>query len=95
MKRSVMEQEFVDDMATEDNGFSRMGAGALYDYLQELEEDIGEEIEYDPVAFRGEYAEYDTIEEAANEYAMTPEELEENTTVIEVPESRHVIVQTF
>jgi len=33
------------------NDFSQQGAKALMEYLEELSEDIGEDIEYDPIAF--------------------------------------------
>lgn len=45
-------------------GWSYGGARALVEYLEELEDDIGEEIEFDRVALRCEYTEYGSAEEA-------------------------------
>lgn len=38
--------------------FSYEGANALQEYLEELSYDIGENIDYDPIAFCCEYSEY-------------------------------------
>ena len=48
----------------ENAGWSYAGARALVEYLEELEDDIGEEIEFDVVALRCEYTEYGSAEEA-------------------------------
>ena len=48
----------------ENAGWSYAGARALVEYLEEMEEEIGEEIEFDAVALRCEYTEYGSAEEA-------------------------------
>ena len=53
--------------------WTRSGAYALADYLQELENDTGEEQELDVVAIRCDFAEYPTAAEAASEYGWAPE----------------------
>ena len=52
------------------NNFSYEGARALMNYLEDLSDDIGENIEYDPIAFCCDYAEYDEseYEDLADEY---------------------------
>lgn len=45
-------------LADEYANWSRLGAYGLADYLQELSDDIGEDIEFDRVAIRCEYSEY-------------------------------------
>ena len=47
--------------------WSRAGAFALVEYLEELEEDIGETIEFCPVAIRCDYSQYDSLEDWAKE----------------------------
>ena len=71
------------------NNFSYEGAIALFDYLDQLSEDIGENIEYDPIAWCIEYSEYENMKEfwndsgyPKNEYP-TPESLQDDTEVIE------------
>jgi len=56
--------------------WSRSGAYALADYLQELEDSTGEELELDVVAIRCDFAEYPTAVEAAGEYGWAPDETE-------------------
>ena len=48
--------------------WSRNGATALVEYLEELEAGTGEEIELDPVAIRGEFAEYASLADFRKDY---------------------------
>jgi hypothetical protein len=50
-------------------GWSYAGARALVEYLEELEDEIGEEIEFDVVALRCEYTEYGSAEEAVKSWS--------------------------
>lgn len=50
------------------NNFSYEGLRALFDYLEQLEEDTGEEIELDVIALCCEYSEIEEYEEAYKEY---------------------------
>ena len=54
--------------------WSRAGARALVEHLEQLEEDCGTEIEFDAVAIRCDYSEHDTALEAALEQGFEPEE---------------------
>ena len=56
--------------------WSRSGAYALADYLQELENDIGEEQDFDVVAIRCDYSEFSSSVEAAGEYGWSADETE-------------------
>ena len=80
--------------------WTRSGAFALVEYLEQMEDDCGTQIEFDRVALRCEYSEYDTAIEAAQAYTseFTTEEsaleyLENNTTVIN--HANGIIVQDF
>ena len=51
----------------------------LYIYLEELSDVIGEDIEFDPVAFCMDYAEYTSMEELKDNYStVDDQELEDN-----------------
>ena len=54
-------------MQDEHAAWTRAGAFALCDYLEELEDDTGEEIEFCPVALRCDYSQYTDLEEWATE----------------------------
>jgi len=56
----------------ENSSFSRLGAYALVDYLEQMEEDCGEEIEFCHVAIRCDYSEYNSLQEWAADYFGTP-----------------------
>jgi hypothetical protein len=60
----------IDD---KDANWSRAGAFALVDYLEQLEEDCGEEMEFDPVAIRCDYSEYDSALECAVDHGWSHE----------------------
>ena len=52
------------------NQFSREGLGVLFDYLEQYEEDTGEEIELDVIALCCEYCE-STFAEVARDYSIS------------------------
>ena len=51
--------------------FTYEALGALFDYLEQLEDDIGSPIELDVIALCCEWSEYDSAREAAGEYGWT------------------------
>ena len=54
--------------ADQNANFSRAGSLALVEYLEELEDSTGEEIEFDRVAIRCDFSEYDSAVEAWQDY---------------------------
>lgn len=77
MKTTLSTSHAAEILANDENSsFSRLGAYALVDYLEELEDSTGEEIEFDPVAIRCDFAEYDSLQEwAHNHFSNALEEL--------------------
>jgi hypothetical protein len=49
-------------------GWSYNGAKALAEYLEEYEESTGEKLQFDPVALRCEFSEYESFNEFAKEF---------------------------
>jgi len=73
MKTTLSTTEAANILANDENSsFSRAGAYALVEYLEQLEEDLGEEIEFCHVAIRCDYSEYDSLQEWAVDYFGTP-----------------------
>ena len=54
----------------ENNGFTYEGCFALAEYLEQWEQDLGEEIELDVVAIRCEWTEYASLAEAYEDYTQ-------------------------
>ena len=54
MKKTVTEKDFLDAMDSWDS----YAAKVLFEYLTDLEDDQGQEMELDAVAFRGEFSYY-------------------------------------
>jgi hypothetical protein len=79
------------------NQFSFDGLKALYDYLINLENDTGIEMEFDPVELCCNYSEYENFEELQNNYGdfKNFEDLENETSVIKIPNTKRFIIQNY
>jgi len=89
MIETVSEYTFTDTMATKEHGFSYEGSKALFNYLEQLEQDTETQIEFDPIALRCEYTEYENLNEIIEDYQdiKTLEDLQDHTQVILINES--------
>ena len=68
MKTTLTTSQAAHELLRDTNAaWSRAGAFALVEYLEELEEDTGETIEFCPVAIRCDYSEHASALEAALE----------------------------
>lgn len=77
--------------------FSREALFALFDYFEELEQDIGEDIELDVIGICCDYTEYESLEEFKEQYNDdydSIEDIEDETTVIRL-DNGGFIVQNF
>ena len=86
MIQKVNFSEFCDrfrDM-NRDNAFTYEGKRALFDYLEEYEEDTGENVELDVIALCCDFTEYENLEELQGDYPdiKSIEQLQECTIVI-------------
>ena len=98
MYQTITQNMFIDAFVASDkhttHGFSYDGLDALYDYLTELEEDCGRGEEFDLVAIRCEYSEYESLKDAAKDYCMDADELYSSTVVLDLPQGG-VIIEVF
>ena len=97
MKDTVTEYQFIDTMAQKQHGFSYEGAKALFEYFEQYEQDTGEEMEFDPIAIRCDFDEYESLEDVKENYQdiESLEDLQNHTTVIEIPNSDRLIIQAY
>jgi len=72
MKQTVTSYQFVDSFraAGRESQFTRAALFALFDYLENYEEDCGIEIELDPIGICCEWAEHPSALAAAKEYGF-------------------------
>ena len=79
------------------DNFSYEGRFALFNYLEELENDTGDKIKFDPIALCCEYSEYDNFKKIQENYddIENLEKLKDHTTVIEIEDSEKLIMQNF
>lgn len=73
---TLQTHEIVNRLLADLNCWTRAGAFALAQHLQEWEEDTGEQMEFDAVAIRCDFAEYSSAVEAASEYGWSADETE-------------------
>ena len=95
MKDTITAYQFSDAMI--EQGFSYEGTKALFAYFEQYEQDCDMEIEFDPVAIRCDFNEYENLQEIKENYKdiETLEDLQNHTTVIEIPNSDRLIIQAF
>ena len=82
IKKTINFSQFCDSFSdTYKDNFTYDGKRALFDYLEQLSDDIGEDIELDPIALCCEYTEYSDLYEAVYEYStdFKEGELDEET----------------
>ena len=97
MKQTMNEFDFKNEFKKiRPNNFSYDGLTALYDYLIQYEENCDTELEFDPIAYCCEYTEFDSFEDVKINYDVkTLKELEDNTTVLKIPNSEKLVIQNY
>ena len=101
MKQVVSEYDFTNAFQNYfggqyKNNFSYEGLKALFEYLEDLESDIGEEIELDVIALCCEYMEYDSLKEYNDAYDTKYSEIDliqDDTTLIKIEGTERFIIQ--
>ena len=101
MKQTINEYQFIEGFrAMRPDQFTIPALRALFAYLGELENDIGEEIEFDVIAICCDYSEL-TLKDINNDYSADASTLKEaadyfreHTTVIPVNDET-IIIQNF
>jgi len=94
MKQTITESEFIDSFGRMGRGnyFSYEGRRALFEFLTDYEDSTGEEIELDVISLCGDFEEYESALDAAEDYGWDTDDeeteagalefLRDNTTVI-------------
>ena len=97
MKDTITSSQFTDEMTKEGFGFSYEGSKALFNYLTEYEESCDTELEFDPIAFRCDFDEYENLKKVQENYTDIKdlEDLRNHTTVIEIPNTERLIIQAY
>jgi len=101
--KTVTFSDFVEEFRNygREDQFSYEGKKALYDYLNDLSEDIGESIELDIIGICCDFTEYGSLKEFVNDYSYTIgedindiEDIRDYTIVIPI-DSQSFIIQNF
>jgi len=75
MKKTLTTYDITNELINDRNaGWSRAGAFALAEYLEEYEESTGEELELDVVTIRGDFSEYSSLQDWAHDYFSNAKE---------------------
>jgi hypothetical protein len=105
MKTTVSEYQFVDSFRAcgRESQFSLPARRALFEYLEEYENSIAEEITLDPIAICCEWAEYPSALKAAHDYGSSGKENDTEESALEwlqdrtqvVPFEGGIVIQQF
>ena len=99
MKQSVNMYDFERAFKNfERDNFSYDGLKALFEYLEDYEEDTGEEIELDVIALCCDYMEYDSLNEYNDDYGTKYSEIDaiqDDTTLIKIDGLNSFIIQQY
>ena len=93
MKEQVTFCRFYDAFECRRENFSYEGLKALFYYLEDYEESVGEEMELDVIAICCEYNEWEDLKEFQNNHSddyKTLEDIEEHTTVIRIDNNKFI-----
>ena len=95
MKDTVTEHTFTDTMIK--HGFSYEGTKALFEHLEQYEQDCDQELDFDPIALRCDFSEYENLKEVQENYEdiKSLDDLRNHTTVIEIPNTDKLIIQAY
>ena len=77
--------DWLHQSASYRNSFTDNGAKALFEYLEDLSDELEDPLEFDPVAWCCEFSEYTDFKEIQEQYQdiKTLDDLRDNTQVIE------------
>ena len=98
MKQTVYLEDFRKAFKdTRPNQFSYDALTALYNYFEQLEDDIGEELDLDIIAVCCDYCEYKDFQELKSNYLniKTLDELKDRTEIIPIEGTEGFIVKNF
>jgi hypothetical protein len=71
MKKTMTQYDIAEELMNDINAnWSRNGAFALAEYFEQLEDDLGESIEFDAVAIRCDFSQYESLQDWASEYGL-------------------------
>lgn len=90
--------QFVDEFKKiRPDNFSYEGLHALFDYFEELSEDMGQDVEFDPIAICCDLREYESFKQFQEDYPDIEDfkDLEYHTQVIRIEDSDGFIIQQF
>ena len=97
MKQSINMYDFERAFKNfERDNFSYDGLKALFEYLEEYGDGMGEEVELDVIALCCEYMEYDSLKEYNDDYGTKYSEIDaiqNDTTLIKIDDNSFIIQQ--
>lgn len=111
MKQTLNKSQIVSLLRSDEYAkWSLIACEALADYYEDLEDSTGEEIEFDRVAIRCEWSEFDSPKEYADQYMnkseiegldedelidAVEEHMNDHTFVIKLPNDNGYLIQQF
>ena len=96
MKKTLTTYEAAEILMNDINAnWSRAGAFALVEYLEQLEEDLGETIEFCAVAIRCDFSQYESLPEWAIDYFGSINGMNNEFGVFDIPEDLEDAIRDY
>lgn len=90
---TVTLEQFIDDfMEVRPNNFSRHGLSLIYDYLWDMSEDIGENIEFDIIGICCDFIELNSIEEVREYFGLEVDNYPDDDSVMDFLNSESGVI---
>lgn len=78
MKKTLTKYDIAHELLQDENAmWTRAGAFALAEHLDQYEEETGEEMELDVVAIRCDFSQYSSLEDWAGDYGLNEDSLDD------------------
>ena len=90
----ITQDQFINEFeAIRPNSFSIVGLCALYEWLENMSEDMDKPYELDVIAIYCEFTEYDSLDAIQDNYGdgLTLDEVYDNTIVIELANGGYIL----
>ncbi len=99
IKTTVDQNTFIKEFEyyNREDQFTNEGLKALHNYIENISEETGEDIELDVIALCCNYTEYTNLAEVQENYSNIDdlEDLENHTVVIEIPGTDRLIIENY
>jgi hypothetical protein len=96
MKKTMTQYDIAHELMQDTNAnWSRAGAFALAEYFEQIEMDTNEELDFDAVAIRCDFSQYESLQEWAIDYFGSINGMNNEFGVFDIPEDLEYAIRVY